>query len=167
MKGRLGPSFIDKEDASSILHGNQRAGSFSVPCLPTLSEESRAQFIHCCTSTVIITSGYLHRGARARTQQLEVSGGRGAASRALREARVWGRGRGSGGHTWRARCRLARAAKSAGCPADCISRKSLEAVFPLHCPQRVAFLPTRKFLPCTQLRPLSTSQLTRGVGGRC
>ena len=56
--------------------------------------------------------------------------------RALREARVWGSGRGSGGHTWRARCRLARAAKSAGCPADCISRKSLEAVFPRHCPQR-------------------------------
>lgn len=124
-------------------------------------------YTHCCTSTVRIVSGYLHRGARARTQQLEVSRGRGAASRALQEARAWGSGRGGGGHTWRSRRRLAGAAKSAGSPADCISRKSLEAVFPLHCPQRVAFLPTRKFLPCTQLRPLSTAQLTRGVGGRC
>lgn len=46
MKGRFGPSFIDKEDAASVLPGNQRAGSSSVPCLPTLSEESRALFIH-------------------------------------------------------------------------------------------------------------------------
>ncbi|KAM7244036.1 hypothetical protein CapIbe_004644 [Capra ibex] len=28
-------------------------------------------YTHCCTSTVRIVSGYLHRGARARTQQLE------------------------------------------------------------------------------------------------
>ena len=136
-------------------------------CQLCLRNRGLNSYTHCCTSTVIVTSGYLHRGARTRTQQLEASGGRGPASRALRKARIWGSGRGGGGHTWLARRRLARAAKSAGSLEDCISRKSLEAVFPLHCPQRVAFLPTRKFLPCTQLRPLSTSQLTLGVGGRC
>ena len=38
----------------------------------------------------------LHHGARAQTQQLEVSGGRGTATQVLQEARVWGSGQGGG-----------------------------------------------------------------------
>lgn len=52
-----------------------------------------------------------------------------------------------------ARRRLAWAAKSAGSPADCISRKSLEAVFPHTRPQRAAFLPNTKIPP---LHPAQT-----------
>lgn len=162
MKGRSGPSFIDKEDAASVCMATTQAVLPPSPvCQLSLRNRGLNSYTRCCRSTVRnhkrLPSSWgqsSNTAARGEPRQRRcVPGAPGSA--------------GLGKHTWRARRRLARAAESAGSPADCISRKSLEAVFPPHCPQRVAFLPTRKFLPGTQLRPLSNAQLTPGVRGRC